>query len=72
MIHGNLEGVRESLILEMEKLYDIDFDRSMFLPDRLLQLLVRFTDQLNREMLVYLDRNGEILEVAVGSISSSA
>lgn len=70
MIHGNLEGVRESLIQEMEKLYDIDFDRSMFLPDRLLQLLVRFTDQLNREMLVYLDRNGEILEVAVGSISS--
>ena len=63
MIHGNLEGVRESLIQEMEKLYDIDFDRSMFLPDRLLQLLVRFTDQLNREMLVYLDRNGEILEV---------
>ena len=62
MIHGNLEGVRESLIQEMEKLYDIDFDRSMFLPDRLLQLLVRFTDQLNREMLVYLDRNGEILE----------
>ena len=52
MIHGNLEGVRESLIQEMEKLYDIDFDRSMFLPDRLLQLLVRFTDQLNREMLV--------------------
>lgn len=53
----------------MEKLYDIEFDRSFFLPDRLLSLLVGFTDQLNREILVYLDRNGEVLEVAVGSIS---
>lgn len=70
MIHGNLEGVREVLIQEMEKLYDIEFDRSMFLPDRLLSMLIRFTEALNREMMVYLSREGEILEVAVGSISS--
>ncbi len=70
MIHGNLEGVRESLIQEMERLYDTEFDRSMFLPDRLLSMLIRFTEQLNREMMVYLSRTGEVLEVAVGSISS--
>ncbi len=69
MIHGNIQGIRESTLKEMEKLYDIEFDRSFFLPDRLLSLLVGFTDQLNREFLVYLDRNGEVLEVAVGSIS---
>ena len=70
MIHGNTEGIRESLITEMERLYDIEFDRSMFLPDRLLQLLVRFTSAINREMLVYLSRDGEVLDVAIGSISS--
>ncbi|MBQ3078459.1 MAG: GTPase HflX [Clostridia bacterium] len=70
MIHGNLEGIRESLIQEMDRLYDIEFDRDMFLPDRLLSLLIRFTEQLNREMMVYLSRSGEILEVAVGNISS--
>ncbi|MBQ3761470.1 MAG: GTPase HflX [Clostridia bacterium] len=69
MIHGNTLGLRESVLREMEKLYDISFDRSFFLPDRLLGLLVGFTEQLNREIMVYLDRNGEILEVAVGSIS---
>lgn len=69
MIHGNIQGIRDSILKEMEKLYDIEFDRSFFLPDRLLSLLVGFTDQLNREILVYLDRNGEVLEVAVGSIS---
>ena len=70
MIHGNLEGVRESLLQEMERLYDIEFDRSMFLPDRLLSMLIRFTEATNREIMVYLSRMGEVLEVALGSISS--
>ncbi|MBR3927467.1 MAG: GTPase HflX [Clostridia bacterium] len=70
MIHGNLEGIRESLIQEMDRMYDIQFARDQFLPDRLIALLIRYTDMLNREMMVYLSRDGEILEVAIGNISS--
>jgi len=51
-------------------MYDIQFARDQFLPDRLIALLIRYTDILNREMLVYLSRDGEILEVAIGNISS--
>lgn len=72
MIHGNLEGIRESVLNELEKLYDAEFGRDAFLPDRLLSLLVRFTTALNREMLVYLGRDGTVLEIAVGSIGSIA
>ena len=72
MIHGNLTGIRESTINELEKLYDAEFGRTDFLPDRLLNLLVRYTDLLNREMLVYLSRDGTVLEIAVGSIGSIA
>ena len=70
MIHGNLEGIRQSILDELEKLYDAQFARDEYLPDRLLNALVRFTMQLNRELLVYLDRNGVVLEIAIGSISS--
>lgn len=56
MIHGNIEGIRESTLQEMERLYDAQFARDEFLPDRLLNLLVRFTETINREMLVYLSR----------------
>ena len=69
MIHGNIQGIRDSILSEMERMYDMQFDRSLFLPDRLLGLLVNYTRQLNREVLVYLSRDGEVLEVAVGSIS---
>ena len=70
MIQGNIQGVRESLLEELEKLYDAEFGREEFLPGRLLNLLVRFTQQMNREIMVYLTREGSVLEVAVGSIAS--
>ena len=70
MIQGNTQGVRESLLEELEKLYDADFGREEFLPGRLLNLLVRFTEQVNRELMVYLTREGGVLEVAIGSIGS--
>ena len=72
MIHGNLTGIRESTLSELERLYDAEFERDAFLPDRLLNILVRFTEALNREMLVYLGRDGTVLEIAIGSIGSIA
>ena len=72
MIHGNLTGIRESTLNELEKLYDAEFGRADFLPDRLLNILVRYTDLLNREMLVYLGRDGTVLEIAIGNIGSIA
>jgi GTP-binding protein HflX len=70
MIHGNLEGVRDSLLEELEKIYDMEFERDAFLPDRLLQLLIRYTEILNRELMVYVGRDGAVLEISIGSISS--
>ena len=72
MIHGNTAGIRESMLAELERLYDAEFERDQFLPDRLLNTLVRFTDQINREMLVYLGRDGAVLEIAIGDIGSFA
>ena len=72
MIHGNLTGIRESALNELERLYDAEFERDAFLPDRLLNILVKHTTALNREMLVYLSRDGEVLEIAIGSIGSIA
>ncbi len=70
MIHGNVTGIRDSVLAELEKLYEMEFERDQFLPDRLLALLVRHTMALGRELMVYMTREGSILEVAVGSIAS--
>ncbi len=70
MIHGNVTGIRDSVLAELEKLYEMEFERDLFLPDRLLALLVRHTMTLGRELMVYMTREGSILEIAVGSIAS--
>ncbi|MBQ3574600.1 MAG: GTPase HflX, partial [Clostridia bacterium] len=72
MIHGNLQGIRASVLAEIEKLYDANYDRDFFLPEELLNVLVFYTEMINREMLVYLGRNGSVLEIAIGSIGSIA
>jgi hypothetical protein len=48
----------------------MEFPRDQFLPDRLLALLVRHTMTLGRELMVYMTREGSVMEVAVGSIAS--
>ena len=65
-----MAGIRDSVLAELEKLYEMEFERDQFLPDRLLNLLVRHTEALGREMMVYMTREGSVLEVAVGSIAS--
>ena len=70
MIRGNIEGIRQSALDELERLFDTDWARDQFLPDRLLNTLVRFTDQLNREIMVYVSRDGNVLEISIGSAES--
>ncbi|MEA4898498.1 MAG: GTPase HflX [Christensenellaceae bacterium] len=70
MIQGNTQGIRDVWLEELEKLYDAEFGREDFLPDRLLNLLVRLTSQTSREIMVYLSRDGAVIEIAIGSIES--
>ena len=70
MIHGNIAGIRDSHLADLEKLYEMEFERDMFLPDRLLSLLVKYTQLLNREIMVYMTREGSVIEIGIGSISS--
>lgn len=70
MIHGNLDGIRASLIEEMDALYAMEFDEALFAPPELISLLARFSCQIRREVSVYMSRSGEVLDVTVGNVDS--
>ena len=72
MIYGNTEGIREAQLAELERLVDAQFERDMYMPDRLLNALVRLTEAIRRDILLYLGRDGTVLEVAVGAEGSVA
>ena len=66
-VHGNLTGVKNSLIAALGQLYLYEVDEDVFLPRELMQALARFTAAMNREIAVYITRDGEIVEVCVGT-----
>ncbi len=70
MIHGNLEGIRQSLLTEMDALYAMELEEDVFAPPELVALLVRYTSLIRREVSVYVSRAGDVLDVTVGNIDS--
>ena len=66
-VHGNLTGIRDSVIDALASLYNYEVEDGDFLPRELMQFLARFTGALNREIAVYITRDGEIVDVSVGT-----
>lgn len=70
MIHGNKEGIRDSLLSQLEALYDLDLTAEVFAPAELLEVLAAFTSAINREISIYVSRSGAILDITIGSLGS--
>ena len=66
-VHGNLTGVRDSLIETLRSLYDYEAEEDAFLPRDLMQALAKLTAQMNREIALYITRDGEVVDVSVGT-----
>ena len=70
MIYGNKEGIRDSLLAQMETLYDLDLSEEIFAPAELLDVLAAFTCAINREISIYVSRSGAILDITIGGLNS--
>ena len=66
-VHGNLTGIRDSVIEALASLYNYEVEDGDFLPRELMQFLAKFTGALNREIAVYITRDGEVVDVSVGT-----
>lgn len=70
MIYGNKEGIRDSVLAQLETLYDLDLTGEMFAPAELLDVLAAFTCAINREISIYVSRSGSILDITIGGLNS--
>lgn len=66
MVRGNLEGVKKVLIDELEKLYDIECEKDLIVSREILDVMCRISENINKEILVYINRRGRVVDVAVG------
>ena len=66
-VYGNTEGIRDAVLRELDDLYSYELEEGEYLPRELMKMLAEYSCRLNREIAVYLTRDGEIVHVAVGS-----
>ncbi len=63
-IKGNIKGIRDRVIAELQKLYDMQSPQ--LVSQELAVKLADITEYINREISVYITRSGQIIEIAVG------
>ena len=69
-IHGNTTGIRDTQLAELKAMYDCPFEWNEYAPRELLTELARHSCALNREIAVYISRDGDVLDVIVGVTDS--
>ncbi len=66
-VNGNTEGIRDAMLARLDSLYSYETEADVFVPRELMKLLAECSCAMNREIAVYLTRDGEIVNVAVGT-----
>ena len=66
-VNGNIEGVRDAMLAKLDSLYTYELENGIYLPRDLMKLLAECSCAMNREIAVYLTRDGEIVNVAIGT-----
>lgn len=63
---GNLKGIRNSIIEELQSIYELKLASGQLLTSELAVKMAQITQLINREVSVYVSRSGQVLSVAVG------
>ena len=66
-VNGDLSGVKSATAELIRSLYDIKMGQTEFASYELISLMAQLTGEINREISVYISRDGRIVDVSVGS-----
>ena len=69
-VTGNLQGLKGRIISEINKVYEIAPQENHLLGSELLQTMAQLTAKINREISVYVNRRGKVINVSVGDGST--
>lgn len=70
MIYGNIEGIRKSIIDELESIYAIKNLKDEVCDREILNIISRVSSFIEREVSVGINRKGSVTSVAIGDSTS--
>ena len=71
-VTGNIASIRRTVIERLESIYECKEDRDTFIPHEAALIIAEVTAQINKEIVVMLDRRGYVLSISVGDYRSAA
>lgn len=71
-VNGNLDSLKKSVIEELEALLQMEIDKNDFVPQELTDAIADISGRINREISVFIDRKGNIVDLSVGDSSTVA
>ena len=66
-VTGNIDGIRDGMLARLDSLFDYELEDGSYLPREMMKMLAECSCAVNREIAVYITRDGEIVSVAVGT-----
>ncbi len=66
MIHGELKNIKKSVLESLEGLYELAVPAGQLVTREIAELMLAVTAELQREVAVYINRQGKVLQVSVG------
>ncbi|MCR4945022.1 MAG: GTPase HflX [Clostridium sp.] len=70
MINGNIDGVKNTYLNELEEIYKIKCLKDEVVSEEIIGRMVRVSTVLEREVSVAIDRKGKVQSVAIGDSTS--
>lgn len=70
MIHGNVEGIKKSIIEELEGIYSIKTLKDEVCSMEILDIISRISSFIEREVSVGINRKGSVTSVSIGDSTS--
>ncbi len=65
-VHGETTGLKKTVIDSLEQLYEYTVPFGQTITNELAQAMAAIAESLNREIAVYINRRGNVVQVAVG------
>ncbi|MFA6807950.1 MAG: GTPase HflX [Eubacteriales bacterium] len=66
-VNGEIEGIRKTILEELEALYDLSIPQDSLWTEDLIETISSISLEINREIALYLDRKGNITDVSIGN-----
>ena len=70
MIKGNIEGIKEYILKELDKIHEIVVPKDRLITQEILDVVADVSTKINREINIAIDRRGNVIEISIGDSGS--